>query len=205
MRTLGRYWLIVASCGLLLVVGCGDEDATSEGRQAESTPNATSAGPRIVARGFEASAPRGWVRRDDLLNELELPAYGSPIAVIAPDRPGTVETYIQMYENNEAGGYEAASAVIAGSRGIREKACRRIGKAIGGSGAETGVLPISTRPDDTVITGCTLRTDAGSSQYRYTVLKYPVVYEVVGESQADDPELDLKRPLDQLIKSVRIP
>lgn len=200
-----RHWLFVAACGLIFAVGCGGEDSENGGTQAESGGSGTNAAPRIAARGFEASAPRGWVKRDDLLRELQLPADGSPIAIIAPDRPGTVETYIQIYENNEAGGYEAANAVYGGSRGIREKACRRIGQAIGGSGADAGVLPVSKRPDDTLIAGCRLRTSAGSLQYRYTVLKDPVVYEVVGESQAADAERVLKPPLDQVIASVRIP
>lgn len=205
MNTTARHWLTIASCGLLLAVGCGGEDPKNEGGQAENARSETSDAPRIAARGFEASAPRGWVERDDLRSDLELPPNGSHVAIIAPDRPGTVETYIQIYENNEAGGYEAASALFGGSRELRERACRQTGEAIGGSGTETGVLPVSERPDETVIAGCTVRPSTGSLQYRYAVLKDPVVYEVVGESQAADPERVIKPPLDQLIKSVRIP
>jgi hypothetical protein len=203
MNSRARHLLTVASTGFLLAAGCGGDDARNEAEGARSSE--TNDTPRIAARGFEASTPRGWVRRDDLLEDLAPPPHGSPIAIIAPDTPGTVETYVQIYENSEAGGYDAASAVFGGSRDVREQACRQTGEAIAGSGAETDVLPVSTRPDDTMIAGCLLRLSTGSLQYRYSVLKNPVVYEVVGESQARDPEGVLKRPLDQLIKSVRIP
>jgi hypothetical protein len=205
MKITARQCLIAAACGLLLAVGCGGEDSKTASGDAENARSGASGGERIAARGFEASAPHRWVRRDDLLNELELPPYGSHVAIIAPDGPGTVETYIQIYENNEAGGYEAASALFGGSRGLRERACRQTGEAIGGNGAETSLLPVSRRPDDTVIAGCMVRPNTGSLQYRYTVLKSPVVYDVVGESQATDPERVLKRPLAQLIESIRIP
>lgn len=198
---------MVVACSVLFVAGCGDDDPKNADKPAG--PARTEAGGgdgvRIAARGFEATGPRGWGKRDDLLKSLQLPESGSPITILAPEGSGTVESYIQVYEDNEAGAYDAAAALFGGERALRERACEQTGQAIGGAGAKTGVLPVDKRPGDTVVAGCTVRTGSGSMQYRYVVLRSPVVYNVVGESQTSDPEGAVKRALDQLIQSVRVP